>query len=65
MAIVKIPKYCLISQDQDSITLNLPDDYLKIEPTRDYEKIEQARGLLKSKRQDLIAHSQRCRQEWE
>ncbi len=67
MAIVKISKDCLIDQDQDSITLNLPDDLLTITTDRksiDYDKIAQARGILKGKKNDLIAYSQKIRQEW-
>lgn len=49
MAIVKISKDCLINQDQDSITLNLPDDLLTTDSKSiDYDKIAQVRGLLKS-----------------
>lgn len=65
MAIVKISKDCLISEDQDSITLNLPDDCLKTDKIRDYDKIAQVRGILKAKKKDLIAHTQKLRQEWE
>lgn len=65
MPIVKISKDCLIDQDQDSITLNLPDDLLTTDrKSIDYDKIAQARGILKGKKNDLIAYSEKIRQEW-
>jgi hypothetical protein len=65
MAIVKIPKDCLITEDQDSITLNLPDNFLKVDSkSQEYQKIAQARGILKAKKQDVIHHCQKVRHEW-
>lgn len=66
MAIVKIPKDCLISQDEDSITLDLSDNLLKIDnQSQEYQKIAKARGILRAKKQNVINHCQKMRQEWQ
>lgn len=38
MAIIKIPKNCLISEDQDSITLSLPDNSFPEDQDNPWEK---------------------------
>jgi hypothetical protein len=55
MPIFKIPRHHLISQDEDSITINLPDSMLS--PwKKDYEKVTQAKGILKGKKAAILNH---------
>lgn len=66
MTIIKVPKQYLINEDQDSITLNLPDDFLNLKINSiDYNKVKKVQGILKKKKDDLINYSQKIRQEWE
>ena len=47
MPLIKIPRYYLVSQDEDSITVDVPESML-LHWKKDYEKITQAKGILKS-----------------
>lgn len=64
MPIVKIPRRYLVAQDDDSITVDLPESMMAIFQ-RDYSKVAQAKGILKHKKADLIRHAETIRQEWE
>jgi hypothetical protein len=56
---IKIPKHYLVSQDEDSITVDVPESML-LYWKNDYEKITKAKGILKDKKEvDTL------RQEWD
>ncbi|MCM0592052.1 MAG: hypothetical protein HEQ35_24395 [Gloeotrichia echinulata IR180] len=63
MPIIKIPRHYLVSQDEDSITVDLPESMLLLWK-KDYEKITKAKGLLKHKKQAILIHLETLRQEW-
>ncbi|MBW4540326.1 MAG: hypothetical protein KME43_14440 [Myxacorys chilensis ATA2-1-KO14] len=64
MSIVKIPKQYLIAEDDDSITVDLPEPALK-RLQKDYQKVEQAQGILKDRKEEILSHLSTLRQEWE
>jgi len=64
MPVIKIPKHYLVSQDEDSITVDVPESML-LHWKKDYEKIANAKGILKDKSEALLAHLNTLRQEWE
>ena len=49
MPLIKIPRHYLVSQDEDSITVDVPESML-LHWKKDYEKIIQAKGILKHKK---------------
>jgi hypothetical protein len=55
LALIKIPRYYLVSQDEDSITVDVPESMLS-HWKRDYEKITKAKGILKHKKGEMLAH---------
>jgi hypothetical protein len=63
MPIIKIPRHYLISQDEDLITLDLPESILS-PGKKDYGKITQAKGILKDKKAAILIHLDNLRQEW-
>ncbi|MBE9237047.1 hypothetical protein IQ227_13685 [Anabaena aphanizomenioides LEGE 00250] len=64
MPLIKIPKHYLVSQDEDSITVDVPESMLS-HWKKDYEKISKAKGILKHKKSDMLAHLDHLRQEWD
>ncbi len=60
-----IPKKNIISEDEETITIQLPDIPKTGKRKIDYSKVEAARGILKGKADKLLAHVKRLRQEWE
>jgi hypothetical protein len=64
MPIIKIPRHYLISQDEDSITIDLPESMLS-PGKKDYEKVTQAKGILKDKKVAILTHLDTIRQEWD
>lgn len=64
MPVIKIPKQYLVNQDEDSITVDIPASVLALWQ-RDYDKVARAKGLLKHKRQAMLAHLNAVRQEWD
>jgi len=64
MPVIKIPKQYLVNQDEDSITVDVPSSVLALWQ-RDYDKVARAKGLLKHKREAMLAHLNAVRQEWE
>lgn len=64
MSIIKIPRHYLVSQDEDSITIDLPESML-LNWKRDYGKITQAKGILKDKKAAIMTHLDNLRQEWD
>jgi len=64
MPFIKIPKDCLIFQDENSITIDIPESVL-LSLTKDYQKIFKAKGILKYKRDSLLSHLNNLRQEWD
>ncbi|MEA5419022.1 hypothetical protein VB712_07260 [Spirulina sp. CCNP1310] len=64
MPIIKIPKQYLIDQNEEFITVDVPPSVLSLWQ-RDYGKIIRAKGLLKNKRDQMLAHLETVRQEWE
>jgi len=63
MPIIKIPKQYLIDQNEEFITVDVPNSVVS-QWQRDYAKIARAKGLLKNKRDAMLAHLHTTRQEW-
>ncbi len=64
MPIIKIPKHYLVYQDEDSITVDIPESML-LHWKKDYKKISQAKGVLKHKKEAMLVHLDALRQEWD
>jgi hypothetical protein len=64
MPIIKIPRHYVMSQDEDSITIDIPESMLS-PGKKDYEKITQAKGILKDKKAAILTHLDNLRQEWD
>ncbi|BAZ11875.1 hypothetical protein NIES4071_37010 [Calothrix sp. NIES-4071] len=64
MTIVTIPKRYLVSLDEESIVLDLPEPVLA-SLQRDYEKVKKAKGILQHKKEAMLAHLDAVRREWE
>ncbi|MBE9037940.1 hypothetical protein [aff. Roholtiella sp. LEGE 12411] len=64
MPIIKIPKHYLIYQDENSITVDIPESML-LDWEKDYKKVSQAKELLKHKKEAMLAHLDALRQEWD
>jgi hypothetical protein len=64
MTLIKIPKHYLVYQDEDSITVDIPESML-LNWQKDYEKISQAKGILKHKKESMLDHLKNLRQEWD
>ncbi len=65
MPIVTIQKEQVISQDEKTITIDLPETLISKRKTLDYSKVEAARGILREKADKMLAHVKRLRREWE
>ncbi|MCC5638581.1 hypothetical protein LC593_22650 [Nostoc sp. CHAB 5844] len=63
MPLIKIPKHYLVYQDEESITVDIPESML-LNWQKKYEKISQAKGILKHKKEVMLAHLNTLRQEW-
>ncbi|MBG1263560.1 hypothetical protein [Nostoc commune] len=64
MPIIKIPKHYLVAQDENSITVDIPESVL-LNWEKDSQKIAQAQGILKHKKEAMLAHLNTIRQEWD
>ncbi|MBE9058251.1 MULTISPECIES: hypothetical protein [Sphaerospermopsis] len=64
MPLIKIPRHYLVSQDEDSITVDVPESML-LNWKKDYEKISKAKGSLKHRKSAMLAHLSHLRQEWD
>lgn len=64
MPIIKIPKHYLVDQNEEFITVDVPASVVSLWQ-RDYAKIARAKGLLKGKREAMLAHLNTIRQEWD
>jgi hypothetical protein len=64
MSAITIRKSNIIAQDNDTITIELPDERAQVHKL-DYAKVKAARGILKGKTDNYIAHVERLRKEWE
>ena len=64
MTLVTIPKRYLVSEDEESIVLDLPESIL-VSLQRDYEKVKKAKGILKHQKEAMLAHLDAVRREWE
>jgi hypothetical protein len=64
MTLVSIPKRYLVSLDEESIVLDLPESVL-VSLQRDYEKVKKAKGILQHKKKEMLAHLDKLREEWE
>ncbi|MFH7243270.1 MAG: hypothetical protein ACHWZW_10520 [Spirulina sp.] len=64
MPIIKIPKQYLIDQNEEFITVDVHASVVSLWQ-RDYAKITKAKGLLKDKRNQMLAHLDTVRQEWD
>ncbi|GAC1467432.1 MAG: hypothetical protein NVS2B14_14270 [Chamaesiphon sp.] len=62
--LIKIPRDYLVSQDEDSITISVPESML-LHWRKDYEKITRAKGILKGKKKAILSHLDSLRQEWD
>lgn len=65
MPIVTIQGEQVISQDEKTITIDLPETLLSERKLLDYSKVEAARGILGKKADKMLAHVKRLREEWE
>ncbi|MCT7986675.1 hypothetical protein NG796_25715 [Laspinema sp. A4] len=64
MPLIKIPKQYLIEQNEDFITVDVPASVVLMWQ-RDYAQVARAKGLLKDKRDKMLAHLDTVRQEWD
>ena len=64
MPIIKIPKQYLIDQNEEFIAVDVPASVVSMWQ-RDYAKVAKAKGLLKDKREKMLAHLDTMRQEWD
>ncbi|CAC5341543.1 MULTISPECIES: hypothetical protein [Planktothrix] len=64
MPIIKISKQYLIDQNEEFITVDVPASVVSMWQ-RDYAKVAKAKGLLKDKREKMLAHLDTIRQEWD
>ncbi|NMG23041.1 hypothetical protein [Brasilonema bromeliae] len=64
MPLVSIPKSYLVSEDEESIILDLPQSVLA-SLQRDYGKIQKAKGILQHQKEAMFAHLDAVREEWE
>ncbi len=53
--LIKIPRHYLVSEDEDSITIDVPESML-LHWRKDYEKITKAKGILKDKKEAILTH---------
>lgn len=63
MPLIKIPRHYLVSQDEDSITVDVPESIL-LHWKKDYTKIMKGKGILKNKKEAMLGHLDTLRQEW-
>ncbi|BAZ28957.1 hypothetical protein NIES4074_13940 [Cylindrospermum sp. NIES-4074] len=61
MPLIKIQRHYLVSQDEDSITVDVPESIL-LHWKNDYQKIAKAKGILNSKKKAILAHLETIRQ---
>jgi hypothetical protein len=64
MTIVRVPRQYLIAEDQDSITIDLPESVVN-QLRHDYSKVKRAQGILKDRKAEMLSHLAQIRQEWE
>lgn len=64
MPLVTIAKSYLVSEDENSITLDLPESFIE-SLHRDYSKVAKGQGILKHKKEAMLAHLNAVRGEWE
>ena len=64
MPIIKIPKHYLVDQNEEFITVDVPALVVSLWQ-RDYAKIARAKGLLKGKREAMLAYLNTIHQEWD
>jgi hypothetical protein len=64
MTLIKIAKKYLVEQNEEFITIDVPLSIVSLWQ-KDYQKISQAEGILKQKRESLLSHLDNLRQEWE
>jgi hypothetical protein len=64
MPLVTIPKRYVISENEESLVLDLPESILK-SLQRDYGKVAKAQGILQHQKAAMLAHLDVVRKEWE
>jgi hypothetical protein len=64
MPIIKIPKQYLIDQNEEFLTVDVPASVVSLWQ-RDYAKVAKAKGLLKDKQNQMLAHLDTMRQDWD
>jgi hypothetical protein len=57
--LIQIPKHYLISQNEDSITVDIPESML-LDWQKNYLKISKAKGILKHKKVEILSHLDTC-----
>ncbi|MBI3599138.1 MAG: hypothetical protein HY097_00640 [Nitrospinae bacterium] len=65
MSLIKIPKKHLVSMDKETLILDLPDSITDIHKKINYDKVLQAKGTLKNKKEDILKYIRDIRGEWE
>jgi hypothetical protein len=65
VAIIKLPKKEVIAQDEETITVDLPESIAAVRKKIDYSKILQSKGILKDKKEKFLEYAERTRKEWE
>lgn len=64
MPLVTIPKRYLVSEDEESLILDLPESVL-VSLQRDYGKVKKAKGILHHNKEVMLDHLDAIRGEWE
>ncbi|GBF82152.1 hypothetical protein [Aphanothece sacrum] len=63
MPLIKIPKNYLITEDENFITVDVPESLLQLWQ-KDYQKVIKAKGILKNKKAAILDHLESVRREW-
>lgn len=64
MPLVTIPKRYLVSLEEESIVLDLPESVL-VSLQRDYGKVKKANSIVQHQKEAMLAHLDAVREEWE
>jgi hypothetical protein len=60
MTIVKVPRQYLVAEDENIITIDLPESIVN-QLQQDYGKIQRAKGILKDRKAEMLAHANQLR----
>ncbi|KYC37006.1 hypothetical protein WA1_46020 [Scytonema hofmannii PCC 7110] len=64
MPLVTIPRRYVVSENEESLVLDLPESIL-VSWQRDYGKVAKAKGILQHQKEAMLAHLDTVREEWE